>query len=128
MSNLYYGVGPVPKGKKRATLEQAQKANQLRYYGEVAVSPIQLQIKKKKELNLVDEQLKLRHFQDLIGVWTKEMKMANLIINDEKSTPSKIKIAKAKKASLIRRKELNDKKIAKQKEIVAKIKAEKNIV
>lgn len=127
--SLYYGVGPVPKGKRRATLQEAKNAGQLRYYGEVAVSPAQLvPTQKKKVRNLTDEQLKLRKMQDMFGIWTKELKMLNLVINDPQNTPKKTKNAQKKKDAIIKRGELNKKKIAKQREIIAEIKREKNIV
>ena len=46
---LYYGVGPVPIGHRQATVEEAINANQIRYYGIVAIDPnILNQVKQAK--------------------------------------------------------------------------------
>lgn len=124
--SLYYGVGQVPKGKRRATFEEAKKAGQLRYYGEIAVNPAKLASKEKK-LDLLDEQLRLRRYQDNIGILLKEIRAANAVLNDPKSSPSKLKVAQKKKESVIRRHDLNKARIAKQKAIVENLKKE-NVV
>ena len=40
MSELFYGVGPVPKGKRRANMKEAVMANQIRYFGLNKIDPI----------------------------------------------------------------------------------------
>jgi len=45
---IYYGIYPVPKGQKRANMEQAVTAHQLRYYGLKKVDP-QLAISEVQE-------------------------------------------------------------------------------
>ena len=59
MSNIYYGAGPVPKGKVKASMVQAAKARQVRLYGLYKVDPILLKsvhnvVKNKDDKNRMD--------------------------------------------------------------------------
>lgn len=47
-NKLYYGIYPVPKGQKRANMEQAVTAHQIRYFGLKKVDP-QLAISEVQE-------------------------------------------------------------------------------
>jgi hypothetical protein len=59
MSNIYYGAGPVPKNKVRATMKQAAEAHQVRLYGLYKIDPIILKsisqvVKNKSNKNRMD--------------------------------------------------------------------------
>jgi hypothetical protein len=60
-SKLYYGVDKVPKGKKRASMIQAVKAKQVRYYGVKKVDP-RLLAYYKKHVKYTEEEARMKYF------------------------------------------------------------------
>jgi len=121
----YCGVKEqAPPGRRMGTAEYCAQTNQVRRFGRVAIAPRFLTEKEKsgKRYNLIDEQLKLRRLQDTIGILTKEIRMVNVVIKDDRSTPSQLKTANGKKQSIIRRKENLMKRIAAQKKVVEHVK------
>ena len=63
--DIYYcGLGPVPKGKKRAPPEYCLQKRQVRYWGVEAIDPELLAQYQKKETSLLKEQMKLKKIED----------------------------------------------------------------
>jgi hypothetical protein len=59
MSKIYYGAGPVPKNRVKASMVQAAKAHQVRMYGLYKIDPIILKsvhnvVKNKDDKNRMD--------------------------------------------------------------------------
>lgn len=123
--NVYYGARPVPPGKRRGTLQEALNANQIRYYGAVAIPKEQLNKpvkKKKKEKDLVTEQLKLRRYQQEIKILIQEAQTINVTRRDPNASAKKKAAANKKMANIKKRKEAALARIAKQRAIVEKLK------
>src|SRR5438105_1319796 len=50
MSNVYCGVGKMPKGQKRGTMRECAEKGQIRYYGIKKIDPKKIQLAKKKDI------------------------------------------------------------------------------
>ena len=121
--SVYYGAKAVPLGKRRATLKEALDANQIRYYGAVAVPEKKLnRPPEKRKKNLVAEELKLRRYQQDINVLLKEAQMINITRKDPTAPASKRKAAQKRMDELKKRKQTALKRIAKQRSVVEKLK------
>lgn len=59
MSNIYYGAGPIPKNKVKATMKQAVDAHQVRMYGLYKVDPIILRTVKHVVKNYEEQKMDL---------------------------------------------------------------------
>lgn len=142
MSDIYCGIGKVPKGKKRGTGKQCLKAKQVRFYGVEALKPELLEPKPKGkkaidtlsevELNNLHtaEALKLRGLQDkaklLIRTFNNVKLQRDLAIEHNKPrTENKFN---KEIAVLMERRDKLVKKLEAQKKVVSNIeKQQKNI-
>ena len=91
---MYCGIGPIPNGKVRGTLEHCYKKNQVRYYGLSKVKDLDLLYNVKanqKRLDEIDTELK-RIFYARLG---RERKLPKLqyFANNEKKTKEQRKEA-----------------------------------
>ena len=65
MSNIYCGIGDVPKGQRRGTMEECAKIGQVRYYGIKQINPRVLEASKKNKnddkdkVNLLEKKITL---------------------------------------------------------------------
>lgn len=121
---MYCGIGRVPKGKERGTAKQCVKLNQVRYYGLHEIDPELLENKKKKKVNIVDEQLKLRTLQEKSKRLVRNYKELSKIFEDEESTAKQIKNANKKKEKMIKEKDILLKKLKEQKKIISDLEKE----
>lgn len=111
----YCGIGPIPKGRKRAPPEYCIANKQVRYYGMVPIDQLLLQNKVQK-YDLTKERLKLRKLFDKGKILVKQINLANLIIDDDRSRPVAVRNARKRKKTLLKKRDT----------LVKQIKAQQN--
>ncbi|ACF16996.1 V12 [Sputnik virophage] len=104
MSNMYCGIGKVPKGKERGTPEHCFQSNQIRYYGIKKIDKSLLEKPKKKRLSLIKEQTKLNNLLEKGKRMVKEANKLKSIINDPESSKTEIRNAKKKLEKIVAKK------------------------
>jgi len=124
-SKKYYcGIGEVPRGKIRAPVEYCIQHNQVRYYGLVAIDPKLLVSAKGKTTDLNKEKIKLHKINADIKILLKDFSMIKIILSDPDAKPSKIKKAEAKKAAMLKRRDVLRKKFIEQNDVIKNLEKE----
>jgi len=93
---MYYGMGPVPKGKIRASAEHCVRANQIRYYGIKAIDKNLLKQSKHIAPNLLKEQLKLKQIENRATILLNDYKLVKLVLAKENVSSAKQIVAEKK--------------------------------
>lgn len=95
MEEYFCGIGKVPKGKERGTMEQCLQQGQVRYYGLVKIDPkvIENNNKKKKIKNLQEEEFKLKNLETKAKKLVRDIKFQRIILNNNESPEKKKKAA-----------------------------------
>ena len=120
---MYCGVGRIPKGKRRGTIEECIKANQIRYYG---LQPIDIKLlTKKKQLDLTDETLKLRTLYEKRKILKNEYAKVKILLENPKATNSQIKTLNAKVDAIYKKDAALIKKIVAQRKLLEDLKKQK---
>lgn len=121
-NKMYCGIGDVPKGKVRASLDYCIKNNQVRYYGLVAIDPKVLEkYKAKRTSNLIKEQLKLKRLEDDGKILVKEYRNLKVIVDNKESKPSQIKKAQKRIDVLVEKRDKLLKKLKSQRKLVKQL-------
>lgn len=122
---MYYGIGPVPKGKIRAPPEHCVRMNQIRYYGIKAIDKTLLQESRQLAPNLLKEQFKLKEIENRARVLLNDYKTIKLILEKDNIPPSKLSKLEKKMENLLNKRDILIKKFRNQKKIVDSIEKEK---
>lgn len=118
---LYYGIGPVPKGKVRASPEQCIHMNQIRYYGIEAIDKTLLKKLNQTAPNLLKEQLKLKNIENQARSLINDYKTIKLILEKNNISTPELSKMERKMSSILNKKDILIKKFKKQKKIVDNI-------
>ena len=119
--NMYCGIGPVPKGKVRATPEYCVQTNQVRYYGLELIDKDLLKTAKGRTSSLIKEQIKLKKIADTAKFLIKEVKDLKVILDDQDAKPSQQKRAQKKMDNLLTQRDKLVKQLKLQKIVVEAI-------
>jgi hypothetical protein len=125
-NNMYCGIGPIPKGKIRATPEYCVQTNQVRYYGLKLIDKDLLKQAKGKTTSLIKEQLKLKKIEDNAKILVKDVRNLKVILEDELSKPSQQKKAQKKMDELLVKRDRLVKQLKAQKIVVDAIEKQEN--
>lgn len=117
---MYCGIGKIPKGKERGTVDQCFNNRQVRYYGEVAIDPDVLNKRKNKKRSpdLQKEQLKLKKLEDDGKILVKEYNNLRIIADDDNSKISDVNRAKKRMKQLLQKRDKLVKKLKLQQDVV----------
>lgn len=128
MSEYFCGIGKIPKGKTRGSIENCMKQKQIRYYGIVAVDP--KLVESKKKVDLQTEMFKLKKIEQKAKDLIKEFNHIKLIINkdiskyperEKKLYEKEIEKAKKKGKELMKKRDPLIKKMNLQKKKIDKL-------
>lgn len=114
----YCGIGKIPKGKKRGTVEQCIKANQIRYYGLEKIKLDDINKTKKKKLDYDAEVIKRTNLLTQAKNLLEKIKTAKAIIAIEDIPAKKRKQAKDDLAYYFIKRDTIIKKLKQQDKIV----------
>ncbi len=126
----YCGVGNVPKGKKRGTVKECIRANQVRYYGLEKIDMDKInKVKKKKPKtgSYIDESLKLINFNTKARVLTEKIRTAKAIISSDGTTKSQKNEAEKNLKAYFNARPKLVKKIKNQQKIVTDLKKKEEL-
>jgi hypothetical protein len=102
MSDIYCGVGKVPKGKSLGSMAECAEKSQIRYYGLKKIDPRIIEaVKNKKAKPVTRDKLLVKHTE----LHCKQKKMAGLI-EKEKDKTKKAKIEKDLKKTTLQLKDV----------------------
>lgn len=101
-SDVYCGIGIIPKGKRLGTIDECFKKKQIKYYGQIAVDP---EILKRgasdlRELRKLEAQ-KLLKLNTTARVNINNIKKMLIVLSAPTATKSQLKIATQNKAKYI---------------------------
>ena len=125
-TKYYCGIGPVPRGKERGTMEYCIRTNQVRYWGVKAIPAGKLdEIKGNNSTgDLTKELIKSRKFEHDAKLLLKELANVNAILSqDGLKEKKKVSLQKKKKELIDKGKELK-KKMLKQRKVVENLEKE----
>lgn len=123
---MYCGIGPVPKGKIRASPEYCVKKNQIRYYGIKAIDKTLLKKPTRRAPNLLKEQFKLKMLENRAKKLLSEYKTIKLVLEKDNISQSKSSQLEKKITSILNMKDTLIKKLKNQKKIIETIEKEEN--
>ena len=120
-NKLYYGLDPVPKGKTRGTMEEAIRAKQVRYYGQVLLDPTLIRTV-EGDMVIHKERGNFLKLNNKAKKLISDIKVARMLYEKDSDEKTKKKDKKALDKLLVKRDALVVK-LKKQKEYITSLEA-----
>ena len=117
-SDMYCGIGPIPKGKVAGTQEYCIQTKQVRLWGKNKIDKNKLSEASRKTPDLVKEQLKLKKIEDNAKILIKEVRNLKVILEREDVRPSDLKKAQKRMDELLIKRDKLVKQLKTQQKIV----------
>lgn len=117
-SDMYCGIGPIPKGKVAGTQEYCIQTKQVRLWGKNKIDKNKLSEASRKTPDLVKEQLKLKKIEDNAKILIKEVRNLKVILEREDVRPSDLKKAQKRMDQLLIKRDKLVKQLKTQQKIV----------